>query len=86
MSTTTTGGRLPRALIVGSIAAGLAAGSYGIAGAATGGSGTGPSPSTSTDGTATQPATPAPPGEMGSGNGPPCHRRGTDGTAGSRSA
>ncbi|HET6600386.1 MAG TPA: hypothetical protein VFG57_00375, partial [Gaiella sp.] len=71
MSTTTRTTRLPRTLMVGSIAVGLAAGSYGIAGAATGGSGSGSSPSTSMDATATQPATPAPPGDRSSGNGPP---------------
>jgi len=84
MSTTTTGGRLPRTLIVGSIAVGLAAGSDGIADAATGASGS--SPSTSSGGTATQPATPAPPGDRSSRNGPPCDHDGTGGTASSRSA
>ena len=85
MSTTTSGGRLPRTLVVGSIAVGLAAGSYGIADAATGDSGSGSSPSTSSSGTTTQPATPAPPGN-GQGNGPPCVGDRGNGTPPARSA
>ena len=45
MSTTRRDGRLPKTLMVGSIAVGLAAGSYGVASAASGDSGTGPSTS-----------------------------------------
>ena len=71
MSTTTRSTRLPRTLMVGSIAVGLAAGSYGIASAATGDTGSGSSPSTSSGGTTTPRTTPAPPGD-GSGTGPPC--------------
>jgi hypothetical protein len=69
MSTTTRDGRLPKRLMVGSIAVGLAAGSYGLAGAASNDSG--PSPSTSSGGTTTQPASPAPPGHGGAGGSPP---------------
>lgn len=78
MSITRRDGRLPKTLMVGSIAVGLAAGSYGVASAASGDSGTGPS--TSSGGTTTQPATPAPPGDRGSGNGPPCDGERGNGT------
>ena len=60
-------GRLQKAVLVGAIAAGLAAGSYGIASAASNGSGSGSSGGTTT----TQPATPAPPVHGGSGRGQP---------------
>jgi len=53
---TTREGRLQKAVLVGAIAAGLAAGSYGIASAASNDSGSSPG---SSDGTTTQPATPA---------------------------
>ena len=66
---TTRDGRLPKTLLVGSIAVGLAAGSYGLASAASNDSGSGQSSSTA--GTATQPSTPAPPGHAGSGGAPP---------------
>ena len=69
MSPTRRDGRLPKTLMVGSIAAGLAAGSYGLASAASNDSGS--SPSTSSGGTTTQPATPAPPGHGGPGGSPP---------------
>jgi hypothetical protein len=55
--------------MVGSIAVGLAAGSYGLASAASNDSGS--SPGTSSDGTTIQPSTPAPPGHRGSGGSPP---------------
>ena len=69
MSPTRRDGRLPKTLMVGSIAAGLAAGSYGLASAASNDSCS--SPSTSSGGTTTQPATPAPPGHGGPGGSPP---------------
>jgi hypothetical protein len=69
MSTKTRDGRLPKTLLVGSIAVGLAAGSYGLASAASNDSGS--SPSTSSGGATTQPATPAPPGHGGPGGSPP---------------
>jgi hypothetical protein len=55
MSTTRSDGRVHKAVIVGAIAIGLAAGSYGIASAASGGPGTG----SSSSGTTTQPAPPS---------------------------
>jgi hypothetical protein len=61
---TTREGRLQKAVLVGAIAAGLAAGSYGIASAASNDSGSSPG---STDGTTTQPATPASPAHGGPG-------------------
>jgi hypothetical protein len=61
MGDTTGQGRLRKTVLVGAIALGLAAGSYGIASAASGGSGTG-----SSGGTTTQPAQ-APPPAMGAG-------------------
>ena len=64
---TTRDGRLPKTLMVGSIAVGLAAGSYGLASAASNDSGSSPG----TSGTTTQPATPAPPGHGGPGGSPP---------------
>jgi len=71
MSTTTREKRLPKALLVGSIAAGLAAGSYGIASAAGNDSGPGQSP----NGTATRPA---PPGHGRPGGGAPWGGRRSD--------
>jgi len=61
---TTREGRLQKAVLVGAIAAGLAAGSYGIASAASNDSGSSPG---SSDGTTTQPATPARPDHGGPG-------------------
>jgi hypothetical protein len=69
MNTTTRDRRLPKALVVGSIAAGLAAGSYGIASAAGNDSGAGSSQATG--GAAGRPGTPAPPGPAGPGGGGP---------------
>jgi len=66
---TTRDSRLPKTLMVGSIAVGLAAGSYGLASAASNDSGS--SPGTSSGGPATRPATPAPPGQGGPGGSPP---------------
>jgi len=62
---TTREGRLPKAVLVGAVAAGLAAGSYGIASAASGDSGSAGATTTA------PPATPAPPGHGGSGGGRP---------------
>ena len=69
MSTTSSDGRMHKAVIVGAIAVGLAAGSYGIASAASGGSGTG----SSSGGTTTQPAQPSQPHGYGTNGG---HRGG----------
>jgi len=78
MSTTTREKRLPKALLVGSIAAGLAAGSYGIASAAGNDSGSGSSQSP--NGTAA--ARPAPPGHGDpGGGGPPWGGQRSDETA-----
>jgi len=66
---TTRDSRLPKTLMVSSIAVGLAAGSYGLASAASNDSGS--SPGTSSGGPATRPATPAPPGQGGPGGGSP---------------
>ena len=66
---TTRDSRLPKTLMVGSIAVGLAAGSYGLASAASNDSG--PSPSTASGDPATRPATPSPPGQGGPGGSPP---------------
>ena len=61
--------RLQKTVLVGAIAAGLAAGSYGIASAASNDAG---SSSSSTGGTtAARPAVPAPPGQAGPGGGRP---------------
>ena len=62
---TTREGRLQKAVLVGAIAAGLAAGSYGIASAASNDSGSSPGSSGGT--TTTQPATPAPSDHGGPG-------------------
>ncbi|HET7368548.1 MAG TPA: hypothetical protein VFI83_09305 [Gaiella sp.] len=71
MNTTTRDRRLPKALVVGSIAAGLAAGSYGIASAAGNDSGAGSSQATG-GAAADRPGTPAPPGHpCPAGGGPP---------------
>lgn len=77
MNTITRDKRLPKALLVGSIAAGLAAGSYGIASAAGNDSGSGSSQSP--NGTAA--ARPAPPGHGGPGGGAPWGGRRSDETA-----
>jgi hypothetical protein len=78
MSTTPRDRRLPKTLMAGSIAVGLAAGSYGLASAASNDSGA--SPGTSSGGPATQPATPAPPGQGGPGGSPPWGGRRSDET------
>jgi hypothetical protein len=62
-------GRLQKAVLVGAVAAGLAAGSYGIASAASGDSGSDSSPSSGA--TAAPPTTPASPGHGGPGGGRP---------------
>jgi len=62
---TTREGRLQKTVLVGAIAAGLAAGSYGIASAASNDPGSSPGSSGGT--TTAQPATPAPPGHGGPG-------------------
>lgn len=62
-------GRLQKAVLVGAVAAGLAAGSYGIASAASGDSGSDSSPSSGAP--AATPTTPAPPGHGGPGGGMP---------------
>ena len=62
---TTREGRLQKAVLVGAIAAGLAAGSYGIASAASNDPGSGSSSSGGT--TPATPATPAPPANGGPG-------------------
>ena len=62
-------GRLQKAVLVGAIAAGLAAGSYGIASAASNDPGSGPGSSGGT--TTAQPATPAPPAHGGPGGNQP---------------
>ena len=64
---TTREGRLQKTVLIGAIAAGLAAGSYGIASAASNDSGSSPSSGT----TAARPTTPAPPGHGGPGGGRP---------------
>ena len=61
--------RLQKTVLVGAIAAGLAAGSYGIASAASNDSGSNSSSPGGT--TAARPAMPAPPGQAGSGGGRP---------------
>jgi hypothetical protein len=78
MGTTTRDKRLPKALLVGSFAAGLAAGSYGIASAAGSDPGSGSSESPS-DTAAARPA--APPGHGGPGVGAPRGGRRSDETA-----
>ena len=60
-------GRLQKSVLIGAIAAGLAAGSYGIASAASNDSGS----SSSSGTTAARPTTPAPPGQGGLGGGQP---------------
>jgi hypothetical protein len=77
MNSTTRDKRLPKALLVGSIAAGLAAGSYGIASAAGNDSGAGSSESPS----GTTSARPAPPGHGGPGGGAPGGGQRSDETA-----
>jgi hypothetical protein len=62
-------GRLQKAVLVGAVAAGLAAGSYGIASGASGDSGSDSSPSSGA--TAAPPTTPASPGHGGPGGGRP---------------
>jgi hypothetical protein len=79
MSTTTREGRLQKAILVGSVAVGLAAGSYGIASAASGDSGS--SPSSSSSGTSTQAATPAQPSNGGPRSGQPWGGQRSDETA-----
>ena len=64
---TTREGRLQKTVLIGAIAAGLAAGSYGIASAASSDSGS----SSSNGTTAARPITPAPPGRGGPGGGQP---------------
>lgn len=72
-------GRLQKTVLIGAIAAGFAAGSYGIASAASNDSGSG---STSTGGApATQPTAPAPPGHGGPGGGGPWGGQRSDETA-----
>ena len=60
-------GRLQKAVLVGAVAAGLAAGSYGIASAASNDSGS----SSSSGTTAARPTTPTPPGQDGPAGGQP---------------
>jgi hypothetical protein len=69
MSTTTREGRLQKAILVGSVAVGLAAGSYGIASAASGDSGS------------SQAATPAQPSNGGPRGGQPWGGQRSDETA-----
>jgi len=69
-------GRLSKAVLVGAIAAGLAAGSYGIASAASGDSGSGSGSSGGT--TPAQPAMPAPSGHGGPGGRPWGGQRGDE--------
>jgi len=64
---TTREGRLQKTVLIGAIAAGLAAGSYGIASAASSDSGS----SSSSGTTAARPTAPAPPGRGGPGGGQP---------------
>jgi hypothetical protein len=69
MGTTANERRLHKAVVVGAIAVGLAAGSYGIASAASGNSGGGGSPSSG--GATTPPSQPAAPPGPGMGGGRP---------------
>ena len=75
---TTREGRLQKAVLVGAIAAGLAAGSYGIASAASNDPGSGSSSSGGT--TPATPATPAPPANGGPGGRQPLGGRRGDET------
>jgi hypothetical protein len=73
---TTREGRLQKTVLIGALAAGLAAGSYGIANAASNDSGSRSSSAT----TAARPTTPAPPGQGGPGGGQPWGGRRSDET------
>jgi hypothetical protein len=73
---TTREGRLQKTVLIGALAAGLAAGSYGIANAASNDSGSRSSSAT----TAARPTPPAPPGQGGPGGGQPWGGRRSDET------